>query len=410
MSKVRNVKARTLTTDSAGRVIEIVGIATGLITLSPSFDPPEKVLKSFPSAVRRKILRKLYLRPLVQTQLMRGVRQQFVDAFLASCTVEIFSPGEEIVERGAILSDLFLLVGGIAEITTHGFGGNRSVVEGEFVDSEDETRPRPTKLGPGDFIGEIAFFTESPQVDSVVTVTTCKTLTISQSTYKILVQDHPGSVGKILQNLLEKVEGMSLRLPLPEEIPVLRVGSVFHPTATPSDLDTLADSCTYDYGAFDTISNEDEEYFVKKEALTAVTDLVKMHMSKQLDDQTTRLLFAASRGDTSTISLMCDQGFDPNNSDYDNRTALMVASMKGNTDIVRLLLVDYKVSSDMANVVQSKAHLLAYCTPPPYHTFTLLLFFCYHFIPRRILTWRICMGQQHSWRLSRTDTRRRWRY
>jgi CRP-like cAMP-binding protein len=308
----------------------------------------QQVLKPYPSAVRRKILRKLYLKPLVQTQLMRGVRQQFVDAFLASCTVEIFSPGEEIVERGAVLSDLFLLVGGIAEIiTTRGFGGTRSVlVEGDYVDSEDETRPRLTTLGPGDFIGEIAFFTESPQVDSVVTVTTCKTLTISQSTYKILVQDHPGSAGKILQNLLEKVESMNLRLPLPEEIPALRVGSVFNNagTTSPSDLESAMDS-TYDYGAFDIISNDDEEYFVKKEALTVVAELVRMHMSKQLDDQTTRLLFAASRGDTNIISLMCDQGFDPNNSDYDNRTALMVASMKGNTDIVRLLLVDYKVRS-----------------------------------------------------------------
>lgn len=281
---------------------------------------------------------------------MRGVRQQFVDAFLASCTVEIFSPGDEIVERGSILSDLFLLVGGIAEISTHGFGGRRSVVDGDYVDSEDETRPRSTKLGPGDFIGEIAFFTESPQVDSVVTVTTCKTLTISQSTYKILVQDHPGSAGKILQNLLEKVESLHLRLPLPEEIPALRVGSVFNNAAgtIPSDLETM--DSTYDYGAFDSISNTDEEYFSRKEALTAVTDLVKMHMSKQLDDQTTRLLFAASRGDTTTISLMCDQGFDPNNSDYDNRTALMVASMKGNTDVVRLLLVDYKVSSQMCTI------------------------------------------------------------
>jgi hypothetical protein len=81
----------------------------------------EQVLKPFPSPVRRKILRKLYLKPLLQTQLMKGVRQQFVDAFLASCKVEIFSPGEEVVERGSILSDLFLLVGGIAEATDIGF-------------------------------------------------------------------------------------------------------------------------------------------------------------------------------------------------------------------------------------------------------------------------------------------------
>lgn len=58
----------------------------------------EQVLQHFPSAVRRKILRKLYLAPLIKTQLLRGIRQEFVDAFLASCKVEIFSYGEEIVE------------------------------------------------------------------------------------------------------------------------------------------------------------------------------------------------------------------------------------------------------------------------------------------------------------------------
>lgn len=79
----------------------------------------EQVLKSFPSTVRRKILRKLYLKSLLRTQLMKGVRPQFVDAFLASCKVEIFSPGEEIVERGSILSELYLLVGGVAEVTNY---------------------------------------------------------------------------------------------------------------------------------------------------------------------------------------------------------------------------------------------------------------------------------------------------
>ena len=66
----------------------------------------DQVLKYFPSAVRRKILRRLYKEYLVNTQIMRGVRPQFVDAFLASCTVEIFSPGEEIVEKGSIQSDV----------------------------------------------------------------------------------------------------------------------------------------------------------------------------------------------------------------------------------------------------------------------------------------------------------------
>ena len=76
----------------------------------------EQVLNHFPSAWQRRILRTLHLQSLIQTRLLKGVRQQFVNAKLASCKVEIFSPGEAIVERGAILSDLFLFMGAIAEV------------------------------------------------------------------------------------------------------------------------------------------------------------------------------------------------------------------------------------------------------------------------------------------------------
>ena len=255
----------------------------------------EQVLQNFPSAVRRKILRLLYKESLVKTKLMNGVRPQFVDAFLTSCTVEIFSPGEEIVERGSILSDLFLLVGGIAEITT-----GQLVIDAP----QSEAHIRNRKLEAGDFVGEIGFFTESPQVDSVCSLTVCKTLTMSRSAYKLLAQDHPGSVGKILQNLLTKVKDMSLKLAIPKDIAVLRAGSVY-------DIES-------GYGSIK--PSKEALVLSQKQELTAIEDLVKMHMSKQLDDQTTRLLFAASRGDTSVITLMCDNGFDPNNADYDRRT------------------------------------------------------------------------------------------
>lgn len=288
----------------------------------------EQVLKNFPSAVRRKILRKLYLQPLMKTQLMKGVRQQFVDAFLASCTVEIFSPGEEIVERGSILSDLFLLVGGIAEITTPDFTVQSNPKTNE---SPVDIHLRNRKLEAGDLIGDIGFFTDSPQVDSVCSLTVCKTLTMSRDKYALLAQDHPGSVGKILQNLLAQVEAMDIQVDLPTQIHILRAGSVY-------DIE----------GGYGSLGEDDphsmSDVSLRQASLTAVRDLVEMHMRKQLDDQTTRLLFAASRGDTATISLMCDQGFDANNADYDNRTALMVASMKGNTDVVRLLL-EYGVST-----------------------------------------------------------------
>jgi hypothetical protein len=100
----------------------------------------EQVLKNFPSAVRRKVLRKLYLPSLIKTNLMKNIRQQFVDAFLTSCSVEIFSPGEEIVERGSISSDLFLLVGGIAEITTPSEYTNSSTEFTSILEETDSVR------------------------------------------------------------------------------------------------------------------------------------------------------------------------------------------------------------------------------------------------------------------------------
>mmetsp|Transcript_35225 Transcript_35225/g.76426 ORF Transcript_35225/g.76426 Transcript_35225/m.76426 type:complete len:788 (+) Transcript_35225:224-2587(+) len=302
----------------------------------------EQVLKNFPSAVRRKVLRTLYLKPLVKTQLMKGVRQQFVDAFLASCKVEIFNPGEVIVDRGSILSDLFLLVGGLAEVCSPDFGAatgaaddDTSSVERRGSEYDVDEHLNHRQLEAGDFIGEIGFFTESPQVDSVACLTVCKTLTISQSAYKLLAQDHPSSVGKILKNLFEKVSDMQLNIPKP--LSVLRAGSTFDMEQGYGSLSAHAVPDIY------------EEIERRKDALTAIKDLVQMHISKQRDDQTTRFCFAASRGDTSTISLMCDQGFDPNNADYDNRNALMVAAMKGNDEVVQMLL-EYKASPNLTDM------------------------------------------------------------
>lgn len=250
----------------------------------------EQVLKYFPSAVRRKILRRLYKDSLVNTKIMKGIRLQFVDAFLTSCTVEIFSPGEEIVEKGSILSDLFLLVGGIAEtVATPNSGSHVDCFEcGEPCNSQ---YLRASKLEAGDFIGEVGFFTESPQIDSVISVTVCKTLTMSRQAYKILAQDHPGSAGKILQNLLVKVESASAETNLPRTLAELRLGSNYYD----SSVYTQPVCCA------------------QNESFTALKDLVTMHVRRTQDDDTTRLLFAASRGDTRIISLMCEHGFDPNN-------------------------------------------------------------------------------------------------
>jgi len=312
----------------------------------------ESVLQFFPVSTRRKVLRKLYGPFLANTELLQGVRQQFVDAFLALACVEIFSPGEEILRRNAVSSDLYLLVGGkvrcgasrneTSAVPTSIFRGNGSE---EYA---DETHQKA-----GDFINEIGFFTESPQIATVTTVTVCKTLTISRSAYKLLAQDHPGSSGKILQNLLDKIQkvdetfGSASQSDIPLGIEYLRAGSVFFPRS---------DSYP-EYKRNNSLMSEESSYQSVTRIMstqTAVEDLVKMHIEKQKDDHTTRFLFAASRDDTNTISVMCDQGFDPNCTDYDSRSALMVAAMKGNTEVVAKLLA-YHANPNLVDMHGSSA-------------------------------------------------------
>jgi len=297
----------------------------------------EQVLKNFPTAVRCRVLRKLYLPALSQTQLMRGIRQQFVDAFLTTCTVEIFSPGEDILQRGAIASDLYLLVDGSVSLSSWDSNSDNTLRDESVAGTSfhDSTAKR---LERGQFINEIGFFTESPQIETVRSVGVCKTLTMPRTAYKLIAQDHPGSIGKILQNLLDKIELEASDqedqpvLHLPKPIELLRAGSVFEA----SD------------------GKEFEASERANQALTATRDLINMHIRKQKDDHTTRFLFAASRGDTGTITLMCDQGLDPNSADYDSRTALMVAAMKGNTEVVKLLL-EYGADPNLADMHGSTA-------------------------------------------------------
>lgn len=306
----------------------------------------EEVLQNLPLTVRRKVLRKLYLPYILQTRLMKGIRQQFVDAFLSNCTVEIFSEGEEILTRGCASSDLYLLVEGTVSVVDafsvderkkETIGDDTSATPYETTSSIGDSdhyrasgRGRPKKLEAGNFINDIGFFTETPQTDTIRSATVIKTLTLSQAAYRMIASDHPASVGNILTNLLEKVEEASTEIGTPEitltkRLEVLRAGSVydlnasrasqFAETSERSEADDVIDM------------HQAMAAFQARSAVVACRDVIKMHIAKMKDDHTTRFLFAASRDSTPAISLMCDQGFDPNSADYDSRTALMVASM-----------------------------------------------------------------------------------
>jgi len=314
----------------------------------------EQVLGFFPISVRRKILRRLYLPLMLETGLMKGIQQEFVDAFLSLCTIEVYSSGEEILQRGCTSSDLYLLLDGKVEVvassdsdtTVDALDGltnfGTSIADSELLHM-DPINARI--INSGDFINELGFFTESSQIDTICTVTVCKMLTMSRSSYMSIAAGHPHSAGIILSNLLSKVEDIASainseqHIKLPKELAMLRACSSCFGLSFVSDVSDAK-----------TVVAEAQA----RAAMTAVQDHIKAHINKQKDDHTTRFCFAASRGDIQTISVMCDHNFDPNSSDYDRRTALMVAAMNGQEEAVAKLL-EYNADPNLIDMHGSSA-------------------------------------------------------
>jgi CRP-like cAMP-binding protein len=324
----------------------------------------EEILRNLPLSVRRKVLRRLYLPSLLQTSLLKGLRQQFVDSILISCTVEIFNAGEEILARGHASNDLYLVVEGhvkVMDAFSQDTDEKKSDDNAPFDDTsfhntsiaDDDTAALGIKgfrkLGPGHFINDVSFLTETPSTSTVRTLTVCKTLTLCQSSYKKIAQEHPGSVEKVLRNLLQKAEEVAEEVGendicLAKRLMVLKSESIRDFKRSKQDDDNENDDADADV----TDLHKCVASIQAKAAVVACKDLIKIHIEKMHDDHTTRFLFAAARGNSVTIAMMCDQGLDPNVADYDRRTALMVASMKGNVDAVKKLL-EYDADPNLAD-------------------------------------------------------------
>ena len=55
-----------------------------------------QVLAIYPTTIRRKVLRHLYLQPVKGCYLFKGCKQRFLDAFLTAARVELFMPGVQV--------------------------------------------------------------------------------------------------------------------------------------------------------------------------------------------------------------------------------------------------------------------------------------------------------------------------
>lgn len=75
-----------------------------------------QVLSIYPTTIRRRILRHLYLRHLRASYLFRGAPRKYLDSLLAASRLELFRPGVDLLAAGDAVNELFVVVAGKVEL------------------------------------------------------------------------------------------------------------------------------------------------------------------------------------------------------------------------------------------------------------------------------------------------------
>jgi CRP/FNR family transcriptional regulator, cyclic AMP receptor protein len=93
--------------------------------------------------------------------------------------------GKEMTRQGSRGREFFVLLEGEADVTKNGETINR--------------------LGPGDFFGEIALVSDSPRTATVTATTPVRTLVVTATSFKRLLDDQPEIQRKVLVELAERL-------------------------------------------------------------------------------------------------------------------------------------------------------------------------------------------------------------
>ncbi|KAK9840789.1 hypothetical protein WJX81_004819 [Elliptochloris bilobata] len=289
----------------------------------------ERVLSSYPTTIRRRVLRHLYLQRARSCRLFEGVQTKCMDSLLNASKVELFMPKIEVIAEGDYSNELYIIVHG--EELGAGAAGENSDVRLQ-VDQHTSVHGGQRTLGEGDTFGEFAFFTGVRQASSVQTLTVCRVLTITHAAYAGVAGAFPLSARRVLLNLHSRAQevvdlrfrGDRARSLLDRAPPELKYAFA-HPETAENAMQAAAGD----------LSPTQQQCLAQ---LMRLRHLVSATIAKQDEDRTQRFLFAASRGDGATVRSMLEQGFSADSADYDGRSALMLSAGKGHTDVVEMLL------------------------------------------------------------------------
>lgn len=359
----------------------------------------EQVLGIYPTTIRRKVLRHLYLQAIKNCYLFKGCKQKFLDAVLAVMRVELFMPMVQILTEGDIVNELFIVVSGQVHCSKAGKAVNlaKHFAGGDGKSTHDASND-PSRSSAGDSsshaggsrhdasvrsggddmsvhrsgasasgasvsgnsvvdtsihggiqgegafqstsepFGEVPFFTEISALETVVSSSVVRVLVLSKAAFETLAGQFPQQARVLLDNLQQRCE---------DELAAELRDAASKSQISLSDLDLIVKVAKKK----DQLLEEEDAALVKQiqdamtpaqqDTLSRLDDIktvVRAHVRKEEQTRIFKFLNAASDADMETLRTMLLQGQNPNSCDYDRRTGLMLACHEGHQPVVQLLL------------------------------------------------------------------------
>ncbi|KAG8459689.1 hypothetical protein KFE25_003141 [Diacronema lutheri] len=251
----------------------------------------DRIFAQMPRTLQTEVASAQYAREVGATWVFHGVTPQFLNAIVLQLRERYMPPRGTVFRKGDGSLELLWCVGG----TLHVRKGDALI-----------TTIR-ADIGPGQVVGELAFFAGIPQPYTVQASARSEvTLVVLPALgYDEIVASYPEQLETIMVTVLRKF-GLNVN------------GS--------------------DYGAQGGALGEGPRDKEEEEEFNELREAVRVVIIARNEERLAQMAAAVRQGDVESIKALCAAGFDANMGDYDSRTALHVAAASGHLAVVTLLL------------------------------------------------------------------------
>eukprot|EP00798_Chlamydomonas_sp_ICE-L_P000891 gene891-5685_t len=293
---------------------------------------------------------------------MKNTSTKFLDALIGSSRIELFSSNVQLLYPGDLVNSLYIIMDGESQgsniygkpslLSTRGSQGKPSLssMKGSGMKGDMSLTSITGFSGEGynlarsksETYGEVAFFTENPSDEAVITSTIVKVLSLSKEHWDRLSHEFPLMNHLILNNMMHRTSKGLVRMMFETVMST--------PIASDSMRDDITELMNLDEEEATDINNlktglvkDVKALMMPEEKLkfnrdVEVAHAVQLYMKKHIAGQTDALLNACRSGDTDGIKRRMDQKVNLDCMDYDLRTGLMLAAAHGHAECLKQML------------------------------------------------------------------------